>query len=100
MDTPAWFQEKTLLDVLDTVEISTWAPSEFEEQPLRVPMLDGFKDMGAVMAVGKVEQGCVHPGVKCIVTPTGVKCTIASVFIHDEPVKFAKQGENVTLKMT
>eukprot|EP00971_Amphidinium_carterae_P034521 679530-Amphidinium_carterae.2 len=50
----------------------------------RIPMLDGYKDMGATTAIGKVEQGLVKPGMKCIIVPTNVKCTIASVFIQEE----------------
>jgi len=87
---------KTLLETLDSIEI----PRPAEEAALRMPILDGYKDMGATMAIGKVEQGTVWPGMKCIVLPTRAKCSIACVNINDEPVKFAKSGENVTLKMT
>lgn len=63
-------------------------------------MLDGYKDMGATTAIGKVEQGTAKPGLKCIIMPIGQKCTIATVNINDEAMAYAQSGENVTLKMS
>lgn len=65
-------------------------------------MLDGYRDAGtgAMLAIGKVEQGRASPGMKCIISPTGTKCRVARVNINDDPVKFAGTGENVTLKLT
>jgi peptide chain release factor subunit 3 len=93
--TPEWFKDKTLLDWLDCVE----TPQRSKDLPLRIPMLDGFKDMGATMAIGKVEQGTVRPGHKCIVQPIGHKCTVQAVYIKDEEMSYAQCGENVVLKM-
>merc|ERR1712066_133552 len=93
--TPDWFTGKTLLDWLDSVE----TPARSKDLPLRIPMLDGFKDMGATMAIGKVEQGTVRPGMKCVVQPIGHKCTVQSVFIKEEGMMYASCGENVVLKM-
>merc|ERR1711953_825423 len=67
--------------------------------PLRIPMMEGYKDMGAVTALGKVEQGTVKPGAKCVVMPTGHKCTVVSVYLNEEEMQYATTGENVTLKM-
>jgi len=95
-DTPSWFSGKTLLETLDGVEI----PRSSKDAPLRIPMLDGYRDMGAIIAIGKVEQGTVRPAMKCLIMPIGQKCTVHTVNINDEPMKYAKVGENVTLKMT
>merc|ERR1711972_638079 len=94
--TPAWFTGKTLLDSLDSVE----TPARSKDLPLRIPMLDGYKDMGATMAIGKIEQGTAKPGMKVTVQPIGQKCTIQAVYIKDEEMQFACCGENVTLKMS
>jgi len=96
LSTPAWFTGKTLLDTLDTTDLER--PSK--DAALRIPLLEGYRDMGAIMAIGKVEQGTVKPGMKCVVMPIGAKCTVQVVNINDEPMKFAKTGENVTLKMS
>lgn len=94
--TPDWFKGKTLLNELDTME----TPARSAAKAMRVPMLDGYKDMGSVMAIGKVEQGTVTPGMKCVVMPIGHQCKVVQVFINDEEMKFAKCGENVTLKVS
>jgi len=98
-NTPDWFTGSTLLGTLDEME----PPSRKVEASFRIPMLDGFRDMGAIMAVGKVEQGVVRPGTQCIVQPIGHRCKIASVFIGEgeekEEVQFASVGENIGVKM-
>jgi peptide chain release factor subunit 3 len=95
LDTPSWFSGKTLLETLDSTEIARSS----KDAALRIPLLEGYRDMGAIMAIGKVEQGTVKPGMKCIVMPIGAKCTVKIVNINDEPMKFAKTGENITLTM-
>lgn len=95
LDTPDWFKGATLLETIDKAEI----PRSSKEASLRIPMLDGYRDMGAVMAIGKVEQGTVRAGQKCIIMPIGQKCTVHTAFINEEAMKYAKVGENVTLKM-
>lgn len=62
-------------------------------------MLDGYRDMGAIMAIGKVEQGTVRPGMKATIMPIGHKCTVTSVLINDEEMQYAYCGENVTMKI-
>jgi len=94
-NTPDWFSGKPLLELLDSLEIAKREPT----LPVRIPMLDGYRDMGAVTAIGKVEQGTVTPGMKCTILPIGHKCTVTSVFINDVDMQYAKCGENVTLKM-
>merc|ERR1712232_246755 len=94
-NTPSWYKDKTLFEILDSAPI----PNRNAKAGFRIPMLDGYKDMGAVTAVGKVEQGIVKPGTKCLVSPIGQKCTIVSVFIDEEEVQYAGCGENITLKM-
>merc|ERR1740138_1402311 len=88
-NTPDWYTGSTLLNTLDEME----PPARKVEASFRIPMLDGFRDMGAIMAVGKVEQGVVRPGTQCIVQPIGHRCKIASVFIGEgeekEEVQFA-----------
>ncbi|CAJ1335625.1 unnamed protein product [Effrenium voratum] len=93
--TPAWFTGPTLLDALDGINVARKA-----DGAVRIPMMEGYKDMGAVTAIGKVEQGTIKPGMKCLVMPTNNKCTVTSVFINDVDMQFATCGENVTLKMS
>merc|ERR1712137_863988 len=93
--TPSWWKGPTLFEVLNGAAV----PNRDAKKGFRIPMLDGYKDMGSVTAVGKVEQGTVRPGTKCLISPIGQKCTIASVNIDEEEVQYATCGENITLKI-
>jgi len=94
-DTAAWYEGPTLFEILDNTDTSERDSS----QPLRMPMLDGYRDMGAMTATGKLEQGCVRPGTKCTIVPTGKPCLITKVFINDVEVTHANVGETVTLSV-
>merc|ERR1719272_2912816 len=56
-NTPSWWKGATLFDTLNATKV----PVRDAKGVFRIPMLDGYKDMGGVMAVGKVEQGLVKP---------------------------------------
>merc|ERR1719183_635762 len=60
-------------------------------------MLDGYKDMGAVVACGKIEQGKVLPGTKAVVMPLGTKVIIKTVQVDEDDLTHANVGENVKL---
>jgi len=64
-----------------------------------MPMLDGYRDMGALMAIGKIEQGKIEPGMKCLVQPMGKQCIAQNVFIGDDEVSHASVGENITIRI-
>jgi len=93
--TPEWYTGQTLLDTLDTLNV----PARKPDAPLRIPMLDGYKDMGQPMAIGKVEQGTVKPGMKCIVMPTGHKCSVVNVTVNEEEMQYGQCGENVIMRV-
>jgi peptide chain release factor subunit 3 len=95
LETPGWYEGATLLQALDKVEVVRSS----SESPFRLPISDIYRDMGAVVATGKIEQGQVVPGMQCVLAPTGVKCCVACVSIKDEAVTFAKHGEDVCLKL-
>ncbi len=95
--TPAWYTGKTFFDTIDELNIAAHAKTT---DPLRMPMLDGYRDMGSLMAIGKIEQGKVLPGMKCLIQPTGKTCTAVSVFIGEDEVSHAVVGESVTVKIT
>jgi len=94
--TPAWYTGLTLLDSLDGISVA----GRKADGPLRIPMMEGYKDMGAVTAIGKIEQGTVRPGMKCVVMPTNNKCQVTAVYINEVEMQYATCGENVTLKMS
>eukprot|EP00746_Dinoflagellata_sp_MGD_P137099 gnl/MRDRNA2_/MRDRNA2_70927_c0_seq1.p1 gnl/MRDRNA2_/MRDRNA2_70927_c0~~gnl/MRDRNA2_/MRDRNA2_70927_c0_seq1.p1 ORF type:complete len:568 (+),score=132.99 gnl/MRDRNA2_/MRDRNA2_70927_c0_seq1:59-1762(+) len=93
--TPAWYSGKPLLTVLDEIDCA----GRNKDAALRIPTLEGFRDEGKIMAVGKIEQGTVRPGMKCMCMPANVECTVQAVYVNKEEVSHACVGENVFLKM-
>merc|ERR1719230_1375436 len=49
-NTPSWWKGQSLFELLNTTKV----PERDAKKGFRIPMLDGYKDMGSVMAVGKV----------------------------------------------
>lgn len=94
-DTPAWYEGKCLIETLDATDI----PDMKRDAALRIPMLDGFRDMGHTMAIGKIEQGQVRPGMKVAIQPLGHKATVQTVFVKGQEVTHANVGENIVLRM-
>lgn len=93
----SWVIEKkhpTLFDTLD----STKLPPRNADAPLRMPILESFKEMG-VMVTGKIEQGKVSIGTQCVIQPTNLETEVLSIYIEDTEVNYALPGENVRLKL-
>jgi len=88
-----FYRGPTLLALLDAMDPLPRANAA----PLRVPILGGGRDLGAVFALGKVEQGTVKRGMKTLLMPGNVPCSVISVYTDDSPVSRALAGENVKI---
>ncbi|GAB5033106.1 elongation factor tu [Nannochloropsis oceanica] len=86
--------EPTLISCLDALCIEGREPSA----PLRIPVLDRYQDRGTI-SLGKVESGSVKVGQKVLVMPTKNTYEVQSILINDLPVRSAKPGENVKVKL-
>jgi peptide chain release factor subunit 3 len=93
--TASWYTGPTLWEVFDTLKL----PERDRNKGFRIPLLEGFKDMGSTMGLGKVEQGTVKPGTKAILMPTKVPVLITSIAIEDDEVSYALPGENIRLQL-
>ncbi|CAD7971043.1 unnamed protein product [Amoebophrya sp. A25] len=96
-NSPSWVTGETFFETIDKLDLGVHAKAT---APLRIPMLEGYRDMGSLMAIGKVEQGRITPGMKCIVQPTGKTCTAVQVIIGEQEVAYATVGENITVKVS
>ena len=94
-DKLSWYDGPSLLGYLDDL------PS-FERgdpnAPLRIPVMDGFKDMGS-FAMGKIEQGSLRVGETLLIMPDKVKTEVQQIFCDEVESTFAGPGENVRLKL-
>lgn len=84
----------TLLSLFDSLEIS----GRNRDGPVVIPVLDRYSDRGTI-AMGKVESGTVRVGQKVMVMPTRTTYKIEGVWANELPVKCARPGENVLVKI-
>jgi len=91
----SWYKGKTLMDILDGIELE----ERFPDGPLRIPVLDKMKDP-ALVCHGKVENGSIRLGDKLTVAPSGVPAQVLSLLDgRGEEVEWAGPGENVQIKI-
>ncbi|KDO30450.1 hypothetical protein SPRG_04352 [Saprolegnia parasitica CBS 223.65] len=90
-----WYDGMSLIDHLDTMAILGRNP----QGALRVPVLDRYQERGTIV-LGKVESGVLTTGQKLVIKPTNTRTTVAQVYINEKPVRTAKPGENVLMRLT
>jgi len=67
-----------------------------EEGPIRFPVVDKYKDLGVLYAVGKIEAGTIYKGQQILVMPNKTQAKISAVFVsEDVEVKKARAGESI-----
>jgi len=87
-----WWKGGTLLEALDNIK----PPKRPVDKPLRVPLQDVYKIGGiGTVPVGRVETGCLKPGMVVTFAPTGVTTEVKSVEMHHEALPEATPGDNV-----
>jgi peptide chain release factor subunit 3 len=91
----SWYQGPTLLEVLDELE----TPPRTENGPVRVPILDRYKEQG-VYLLGKIESGTVKYGATYTLMPTKTQFEVAWLFDTEERgVPYARPGESIRIKV-
>jgi len=87
-----WYNGASLLDLIETLEISpAAAPFRFPVQYVVRPG-DGFRGFA-----GRISSGSVKPGDAIVVLPSGRRATIKEISTFDGPLAEAFQGQSVTL---
>ncbi|KAI9377425.1 hypothetical protein POPTR_019G062500v4 [Populus trichocarpa] len=90
-----WWNGPCLFEALDSIEV----PPRDPNGPLRMPIIDKFKDMGTVV-MGKVESGSVTEGDTLLVMPNKTQVKVLAVFCDENKVRRAGPGENVRVKLS
>lgn len=90
-----WYEGESLIDQMDTLHIGNRNP----DGPLRVPILDRYAERGTIV-MGKVESGVLKTGQKVLLMPTNAAAVVNQVYINEQPVRTAKPGENVTMRLS
>lgn len=89
----SWFEGPCLLEALDGLK----KMKRDKKKPLRIPVMDRYKDMGCIMAIGKVEANRIQVGDKVTVAPSGKVGTVVQILVDEEQVEMASTGENVVV---
>jgi peptide chain release factor subunit 3 len=84
----------TLIGLLDSLQIT----GRDAAGPIRIPVLDRYNDRGTI-AMGKVESGTIKPGMKVMLMPTRNICKVDGIWDAETPLKSAKPGENILVKL-
>jgi len=87
-----WYTGSTLLATLDNLK-----PLErLDAFPLRLPIMDKFKESGVVYVLGKVETGVLVKGQQLVIMPNKTPVIVGEIKIDEtKQVKKANPGENV-----
>ena len=89
-----WYQGPSLLTYLDQFpEISRQA-----DGPVRMPVVDRYKDMGT-MVLGKVESGTISKGTVLTLMPNKITVEVMMLWTDDKEVDQSSPGENLKLKL-
>lgn len=67
-----WYKGPVFLDYLDNVPL----PKRNPEPPLRIPVIDKFKDMGQLFVYGKIESGTIVEDHPVTILPQRIYMTI------------------------
>ena len=90
-----WYNGPNLMDLLDSLPL----PPRDDTLPLRIPILDRYKDAG-LYVLGKIESGIVRYGQTYTLMPNKVNIEVSWIFNSEENgVKYARTGESVRLKI-
>nr|CAB3449719.1 unnamed protein product [Digitaria exilis] len=86
----SWWDGPCLFEVIDCIEV----PLRDPKGPVRIPIMDKYKDMGTVV-MGKIESGTIREGDSLL---ANVK--VLTIHCDDDKVRRAAPGGNVRIKLS
>lgn len=90
-----WFKGPTLLQALDSISLAERDPAG----PIRLPVVDKYKESGSLIVLGKVESGTIRTGDKLLLAPVRTQIEILSIGSDTRKITRAGPGENVRLQI-
>ncbi|XP_062218968.1 uncharacterized protein LOC133918884 isoform X1 [Phragmites australis] len=93
--TCSWWSGPCFFEVLDSIEV----PLRDPKGPVRMPIMDKYKDMGTVV-MGKIESGTIKEGDNFVVMPNKANVKALSIYCDEDKVRSAAPGENVRVKLS
>ncbi|KAJ3679845.1 hypothetical protein LUZ60_016123 [Juncus effusus] len=90
-----WYSGPCLFEVLDKIEVPLRDPTG----PVRMPIIDKYKDMGTVV-MGKIESGTIRKGDSLLVMPNRASVKVLSIYCDENEVRRVGPSENVRVKLS
>jgi len=87
----SWYTGLPLLPLLDSLQ----PLARLDTSPLRIPVLDRFRETGRLIILGKVEAGVLRTGEALVVHPGGTSFTVFQIENDAGVLTIARPGENV-----
>uniref|UniRef100_A0A0D9VUZ2 Tr-type G domain-containing protein n=1 Tax=Leersia perrieri TaxID=77586 RepID=A0A0D9VUZ2_9ORYZ len=91
----SWWDGPCLFEVLDRIEV----PLRDPKGPVRMPIIDKYKDMGTVV-MGKIESGTIREGDSLVVMPNKTNVKVIGISLDEHKVRRAGPAENVRVKLS
>ncbi|CAN6227511.1 unnamed protein product [Urochloa humidicola] len=91
----SWWDGPCLFEVLDRIEV----PLRDPKGPVRMPIIDKYKDMGTVV-MGKIESGTIREGDSLLVMPNKSHVKVIGISLDESKVRRAGPAENVRVKLS
>uniref|UniRef100_A0A6B2L0G2 Tr-type G domain-containing protein n=1 Tax=Arcella intermedia TaxID=1963864 RepID=A0A6B2L0G2_9EUKA len=88
-----WYSGLALLQLLDSLQ----PLARLDTAPLRIPVLDKYKEAGKLVVLGKVESGVIKSGDTLAIYPGGGSFTVFQIENDFGLLTKANPGENVRL---
>ncbi len=85
----------SLLDILDGLKPVFRDPAA----PMRMPIVDRYKEMGVLCVNGKIESGTLRKNDAVIIMPPKLKTEITAILVDEVEVDMVRPGENVLVKL-
>ncbi|RLN12516.1 eukaryotic peptide chain release factor GTP-binding subunit ERF3A-like [Panicum miliaceum] len=90
-----WWDGPCLFEVLDGIEV----PLRDPKGPVRMPIIDKYKDMGTVV-MGKMESGTIREGDSLLLMPNKSHVKVIGISLDESKVRRAGPAENVRVKLS
>ncbi|XP_008784278.2 eukaryotic peptide chain release factor GTP-binding subunit ERF3A-like [Phoenix dactylifera] len=90
-----WWNGPCLFEVLDSIAV----PPRDPKGPLRMPIIDKYREMGTVV-MGKIESGSIREGDSLLIMPNKANVKVLAIHCDENKVRCAGPGENVRVKLS
>ncbi|ESO07332.1 hypothetical protein HELRODRAFT_76588 [Helobdella robusta] len=89
-----WYSGQSLISYLDSLP----SISRMNRGPIRMPIVDRYKDMGTIV-LGKIESGVISKGQVLTMMPNKCSVEVMQLWSDDDETDQVFPGENVKIKL-